>query len=264
MKKIKVVMGGSGALYPIYLGCLCRLQDEGYEIISVGGSSGGAIAATLWASPTLENMKDNLKQFIARTLPKNNKKVIKYSLLHFMKKWGLINGIHLEKLFSHIFFDKMKEATMPLKIYVANVKRNRQIVFSSETTPEADLPKVLRASCSIPLIFDPVEIEGNKYVDGGWSTPLPVLEKDEDCIGIRIKKSRESSFTTGLIDYIQNVLYNKIEIHDQDKPSQSNILELVSDHDRTNLNKTSEIEANNIFEEGYQQMGEYLKNKKTS
>ena len=264
MKKIKVVMGGSGALYPIYLGCLVRLQEEGYEIVSVGGSSGGAIAATLWASPTLENTKDNLKQFIARTLPKNNKKVIKYSLLHFMKKWGLINGIHLEKLFSHIFFDKMKEATIPLKIYVANVKRNRQIMFSSETTPEADLPKVLRASCSIPLIFDPVEIEGNKYVDGGWSTPLPVIEEDEDCIGIRIKKSRESSFTTGLIDYIQNVLYNKIEIHDQDKPSQSNIPELISDHDRTNLNKTSEIEANNIFEEGYQQMGEYLKNKKTS
>ena len=77
MKKIKVVMGGSGALYPIYLGCLVRLQEEGYEIVSVGGSSGGAIAATLWASPTLENTKDNLKQFIARTLPKNNKKVLK-------------------------------------------------------------------------------------------------------------------------------------------------------------------------------------------
>ena len=55
MKKIKVVMGGSGALYPIYLGRLVRLQEEGYEIVSVGGSSGGAIAATLWASPTLEN-----------------------------------------------------------------------------------------------------------------------------------------------------------------------------------------------------------------
>ena len=32
--------------------------EEGYEIVSVGGSSGGAIAATLWASPTLENTKD--------------------------------------------------------------------------------------------------------------------------------------------------------------------------------------------------------------
>ena len=172
MKKIKVVMGGSGALYPIYLGCLCRLQDEGYEIISVGGSSGGAIAATLWASPTLENTIDYLQQFIARTLPKNNKKVIKYSLIHFFRHWGLINGEPLEKLFAQLFFETLKEATIPLKIYVANVKRNRQIMFSSETTPEADLPKVLRASCSIPLIFDPVEIEGNKYVDGGWSTPV--------------------------------------------------------------------------------------------
>ena len=93
---------------------------------------------------------------------------------------------------------------------------------------------------------------------------MPVIEEDEDCIGIRIKKSRESSFTTGLIAYIQKVLYNKIEVHDQDKPSQTNILELISDHDRTNLNKTSEIEASNIFEEGYEQMGEFLKNKKTS
>ena len=256
-------MGGSGALYPIYLGCLCKLQEEGYEIVSVGGSSGGAIAATLWASPNIENTKENLKRFIAKTLPKNNKKIIKYSLFHFVRHWGLINGSHLESLFSQIFFNSMKEATIPLEIYVANVQRNRQISFSSKETPDAYLPKVLRASCSIPLIFDPVEIEGNKYVDGGWSTPLPVIENDEDCVGIRIKKSRESTFTTGLIEYIQNVLYNKIEIHDKDKPSQSNIVELVSDHDRTNLNKTSEIEANNIFEEGYKQMGEYLKNKKS-
>jgi len=258
LKKIKVTMGGSGALYPIYLGCLCRLQDEGHSVVEVGGSSGGAIAATIWSSPTVKNTEESIKKFIVKTLPRNNNKIINYSLIHFFRHWGLINGQPLERLFSEIFFHNMVEAVVPLKIFVANLERNRQIIFSSNKTPAAYLPGVLRASCSIPLIFDPVEIDGVKYVDGGWSTPLPVPEDDINTIGLRIKRSRESSFTSGLIQYIQSVLYKKIEIHDKDKPSQNNILELVSNYDRTNLRNTSEEEAFGIFDEGYEQMGVFL------
>jgi hypothetical protein len=258
LKKIKVTMGGSGALYPIYLGCLCRLQDEGYDIVKVGGSSGGAISAALWASPRVENTKESLKKFVAKTLPKNNKKVISYSLVHFFRHWGLINGRPLEELFSKILFQNIGEAVVPLEIFVANLQRNKQIIFSSTETPNVNLPKVLRASCSIPLIFDPVEIDGVKYVDGGWSTPLPLPENDVNALGLRVKKSRESYFTTGLIQYIQDVLYKKIETHDNDKPSQNNIVELISEYDRTNLGKTTEEEAACIFDEGYEQMGLFL------
>lgn len=40
--------------------------------------------------------------------------------------------------------------------------------------------KVLQATCSLPVIFPPVEIDGKKYYDGGLSNPIPIdkLVKD--------------------------------------------------------------------------------------
>lgn len=40
--------------------------------------------------------------------------------------------------------------------------------------------KVLQATCSLPVIFPPVEIDGRKYYDGGLSNPIPIdkLVKD--------------------------------------------------------------------------------------
>ena len=34
--------------------------------------------------------------------------------------------------------------------------------------------KALEASCSLPVIFPPVEIDGIKYYDGGLSNPIPI------------------------------------------------------------------------------------------
>jgi len=257
-KKLKVVMGGSGALYPMYLGCLCRLKDEGFEIKKVGGTSGGAISATVWASPAVKNEKNALKKFLCTTSPKNNKNIISYSLIHFFKKWGLIDGKPLEEHFENVFFSKLGQAETPLEIYTVNIQRNKRVIFSSDKDPDLSLPKVLRASCSIPLIFDPVEINGKKYIDGGWSAPLPIASDDHSCLGMRIKKSRESYITTGLIDYMQNILYKKIEMHDADKPEQNNILELFSKYDRTKLTNSSEKDVCGMFDEGYEQMGIFL------
>jgi len=257
-KNIKVVVGGSGALYPMYLGCLYRLKKEGFKIKTVGATSGGAISATIWASPLVENEEEALKEFLCATLPRKHKKVIKYSLIHFFRKWGLINGEPLERHFENVFFSKLGQAETPLEIYTVNIQRNKRVVFSSEKNPDLSLPKVLRASCSIPLIFDPVEINGKKYIDGGWSCPLPIASDDCSSLGIRIRKSRESYLTTGLIDYMQNILYKKIEIHDADKPEQNNIVELISKYDRTNLTNSSEEDVCGMFDEGYEQMGAFL------
>ena len=90
--------------------------------------------------------------------------------------------------------------------------RSLRVPYYFNLAPDRDLIFALTYMSSRGLIY---EGKYRQLIAPG------ITEEDEDCIGIRIKKSRESSFTTGLIDYIQNVLYNKIEIHDQDKPSQT-------------------------------------------
>jgi NTE family protein len=44
-------------------------------------------------------------------------------------------------------------------------------VFGRPGSPEADLPRAVMASCAIPMWYEPVVIEGDRYVDGGvWSS----------------------------------------------------------------------------------------------
>ncbi len=55
--------------------------------------------------------------------------------------------------------------------------------------------KVLVASCALPILFQPVEINGNKYLDGGIADPVPVNRAIEDgCDRIIVVTTREKSY----------------------------------------------------------------------
>ena len=57
----------------------------------------------------------------------------------------------------------------------------RRVAFGREDAPEADLADAVAASCAIPGFYEPVEIGGRRYVDGGlWSTSnLDILRNQE-------------------------------------------------------------------------------------
>lgn len=46
-------------------------------------------------------------------------------------------------------------------------------IFSSVDTPNVEIALACRASASIPIVFEPVEIDGKKYVDGGYRDNIP-------------------------------------------------------------------------------------------
>ncbi len=55
--------------------------------------------------------------------------------------------------------------------------------------------KVLIASCSLPILFPPVEIDGQLYMDGGLSDSVPVDKAIEDgCDKIIVVTTREKSY----------------------------------------------------------------------
>ena len=255
MKKIRAFLGGSGALYAMFAGCLRALQDTGHEIVEVNGTSGGSIIAASWACSDVPKDKENLIRFLKETLPKNHPGTINYSLTHFIKKWGLVDGSHLEKVFESVFYEKLGQSTIPLRIFAADVTRNRQIVFSSQDNPDMSTAKAVRAACSIPLVFDPTEVGGEKIVDGGWICPMPDSNVDAPAIGFEIFQAKPDFLVESLIDYIQNVMYRKIMPPEEEK---KNIVSLFSSHDRKNIAGTTEEQVEEIFEEGYEQTIKHL------
>src|SRR5437660_882592 len=55
------------------------------------------------------------------------------------------------------------------------------VAFGREDAPEADLAEAVAASCAIPGFYEPVEIGGRRYVDGGlWSTSNLDILRNQD------------------------------------------------------------------------------------
>jgi NTE family protein len=57
-----------------------------------------------------------------------------------------------------------------LRICALDVASGKRVVFGSPGAPPAEVGEAVEASCAVPSVFRPVEIDGRRYVDGGaWS-----------------------------------------------------------------------------------------------
>lgn len=72
-----------------------------------------------------------------------------------------------------------------LMITTVDREKGELRVFNAKTDPNIDIATACRASCSLPLAFEPVEIEGKKYVDGGYlnNVPQDLFEKKDQQMG---------------------------------------------------------------------------------
>ena len=126
--KIKLVLSGSGTLYPVHVGALIRLAEAGYEFEEICGTSGGSIVAAALASGYKPNHE--LVNLIKKTLPHKNN-LAHMSLLNLITKLGLINGDKIERLLEKYLVPTLGEATMPIHIVTTNVDQKTMIVFES-------------------------------------------------------------------------------------------------------------------------------------
>jgi NTE family protein len=57
-----------------------------------------------------------------------------------------------------------------LRVVTVDRDNGRRVVFGAPGAPGATVAEAVQASCSVPWIFAPVQIDGREYVDGGvWS-----------------------------------------------------------------------------------------------
>ena len=170
MRRCNLAFAGSGQLYPAFIGVLMCLQDRGISIAEIAATSGGAIIAAGIGSGHVPGSQ--LVSLIKRTLPFKNK-LFDLSLHSLIKRWGLIKGDRIKSVFDSHFCRTLGESSIPLHVSASNITARRLRIFSSEKDPAFSLSLAVRASISLPLIFAPVEIDGNLHVDGGWMKNMP-------------------------------------------------------------------------------------------
>ncbi|GAC1412464.1 MAG: patatin-like phospholipase RssA [Candidatus Doudnabacteria bacterium] len=180
-KTVALAMAGAGARAVMYFGILDVFSEHGIQIDMISACSSATFVACAYSSGTLEQLK-------ARSLELDQKDL--FDLFEPSKKGGLFNLDALEKeLVKIIPFDNLEQLPIPVSIVASDVVHGDEVVFTM-----GNIMRAIKASCSMPGLFEPV-VWGNRILlDGGLFNIIPVEAakawKPDVVIGVDLATSR--------------------------------------------------------------------------
>jgi NTE family protein len=140
------------------------LESQGIRPDVVVGSSAGSVIAALLASGATGNEINRL------ALNLDEATLADWGLPFAGRFGGLIRGDALQNMVNREVQNKtIEQMRIPLGIVATDLQSGKGILFRSGNTGLA-----VRASCSVPGVFQPAVISGKEYVDGGLVAPVPV------------------------------------------------------------------------------------------
>ncbi len=190
--RIGLVLSGGSAKGLAHIGVLKVLEEAGIRPDYIGGTSMGGILGGLYA---IGYSADSLEKIIKsadwsfllgdeisrRSLTIEEKEDMDRYVISFPIREnkitipsGVINGQNIEELLNTLcapVYDvrDFNKFPIPFLCVATNIETGREVDFNS-----GYLPRVLRASMSIPSIFNPIEINDALLVDGGLVNNFPV------------------------------------------------------------------------------------------
>jgi NTE family protein len=158
---IAVALGGGGARGYSHIGVLRRLEQEGFQVRAVAGTSAGGIIGTLYAAGyTPDEME-------ARLVKLDQTKLFGRSSGEGPSILGLGGATKvLEELLGDLTFEKLR---LPCAVVAVDIKSAREVVLSAGCVVDAVL-----ATSAVPAIFPPQQIGEHQLVDGAALDPVPV------------------------------------------------------------------------------------------
>ncbi len=163
-----LALSGGGAKGFAHLGTLLALQKFGLRPDILSGVSAGSIVATMYAAGLTPmeivdcfSAYDGFKDFTAITVPRSG--------FFKLDKFAKI-------LSSWLPVSKLEDLEIPTIVCATDIEKGRSVGWCRGEIA----PRVI-ASCSMPIIFTPVGIEGVKYVDGGVLRNLPAWAIRDKC-----------------------------------------------------------------------------------
>lgn len=194
--KVRPTIGlalGSGAARGLaHIGVLKALEEMEIEIDMISGSSAGALIGGLYVAGISPSMIEKLAIQI-------DKKI--WTDFTIPKK-GIIKGEKIQEILKLVTGDrKIEELDKKLMIVATDLKTGEEVIFS-----EGAIHTAIRASISIPGVFEPLEYGDRMLVDGGVVDRVPVsILKDRGAdivIGIDVGFSRYQSKFIHMFDII--------------------------------------------------------------
>jgi NTE family protein len=158
--RIALALGGGAAKGFAHIGVIKALESQGIHPDIVVGTSAGSVVGALYASGIdgfeLQRIALDLKEsaFNDWSLPDR----------------GFLRGEALQDFINKTVQNRpLEKLKVPIGVVATDLQTGEPMVFQ-----RGDTGMAVRASSTVPGLFQPVRINGHEYVDGGLASPLPV------------------------------------------------------------------------------------------
>ncbi|MBD8489398.1 patatin-like phospholipase family protein [Echinicola sp. CAU 1574] len=193
--KIGIALSGGGARGIAHLGVLKALEEIGIKPSFVSGTSAGAIVGSLYCSGF---GPDEILNIIIKT---NYFKFLRPAI-----SWtGILKMDTMEQLYRvHLPENSFERLQIPLTVAATELRRGKVVYFS-----EGELIRPIMASTCIPGMFDPIQIDGRFYIDGGVLNNLPVEPLEGRCdyiIGVNCNHLQEDHNISNIKSLIERTV----------------------------------------------------------
>jgi len=171
---VSLVLGSGGARGLAHIGIIEWLNENGFDICSIAGSSMGALIGGIYAAGKLDIYKNWV-----RTLERTD--VIRLLDVSFGRT-GLFKGERIIKALKELIGDSnIEELPVSFTAVATDIETEKEVWLS-----KGPLFDAIRASIAIPTIFTPFKYEGKKLLDGGLVNPIPIAPTLRDLTDITI------------------------------------------------------------------------------
>jgi len=159
---VSLVLGSGGARGLAHIGAIAALEEAGYRIESIAGSSMGALVGGMYAAGKLDAYRDWV-----RTLEQSDVfRLVDWTL----SGGGLIRGDKIIAQLRDMVGDvRIEDFGIEFTAVAVDIEQGREVWLGSGPLFDA-----IRSSIAIPGLFTPHRYRGRLLVDGGILNPVPV------------------------------------------------------------------------------------------
>ena len=263
--KLGIALSGGGTRGIAHAGVLKALEENNVKIDIIGGTSSGALIASLYAmgfSPYYIYIL--FKRYSKKLLELSSAPIISgisnFILNKKVNLSGLNSGEDLEKVYNDLALKKgikiIKDInSIPLVIPTVDVENSKKYVITNvipekiknkeKYITDITVGKAVRASSSFPAIFCPCEYKNHKFLDGGILDNIPVIEVKKQgatkviAVNFKADDITEESNVMDIAMRTIDIMGNKIS---EDSLKQSDFI-LTVETDKTGLLDVEKIDS---------------------
>ena len=159
---VALVLGSGGARGLAHIGAIRALEENGYAIECIAGSSMGALVGGVYAAGKLDVYAD----WVGTLEQSDVLRLVDWTL----SGGGLIRGDKIiNRLRAMVGDVRIEELPIDFTAVAVDIEQGRELWLS-----EGSLFNAVRSSIAIPGLFTPHRYRGRLLVDGGILNPVPV------------------------------------------------------------------------------------------